>query len=199
LANTIREAFIAGQGKVLVSADYSQIDLRVAAHLSNDPKMIAAFEEGKDIHRSTAAWVNKVSEGEIDKKKRNEAKSLNFGILYGMGLYGFMRDSGVSMERAKFFINHYKKTFSGLTEFIEKTKKEAQERGYVETEMGRRRYIPNIKASNMMLRNAAERMAINLPVQGLAADIMKLAMIRVEEKVVKKYKEAQLNTDRAEH
>lgn len=192
LANTIREAFVAEQGKVLISADYSQIDLRVAAHLSNDPKMIVAFEEGKDIHRSTAAWVNKVSEDEISKKKRNEAKSLNFGILYGMGLYGFMRDSGVSMERAKFFIDHYKKTFSGLTEFIEKTKKEAQEKGYVETEMGRRRYIPNIKASNMMLRSAAERMAINLPVQGLAADIMKLAMIRVEEKVMKKYKEAQL-------
>ncbi len=179
LASTIREAFIAGQNKVLVSADYSQIDLRVAAHLSGDSKMIKAFEEGKDIHRSTAAWVNKVSEDEIDKKKRSEAKSLNFGILYGMGLYGFMRDSGVSMERAKFFIDHYKKTFSGLTAFIEETKEEARDKGYVETEMGRRRYIPNIKASNVMLRNAAERMAINLPIQGLAADIMKLAMIKV--------------------
>ncbi len=179
LADLIRESFVADKNKILVSADYSQIDLRVAAHLSNDAKMIEAFEKGKDIHSATAAWVNEIPESKIDKKKRNEAKSLNFGILYGMGLYGFMRDSGVSGERAKYFIDHYKKTFSGLTEFIEQTKKEARKKGYVETELGRRRYIPNIKASNVMLRNAAERMAINLPVQGLAADIMKLAMIAV--------------------
>ena len=186
LANLIRESFVADVGKSLVSADYSQIDLRVAAHLSNDEKMIEAFEKGKDIHAATAAWVNDVSEDQIDKKKRNEAKSLNFGILYGMGLYGFMRDSGVSGERAKHFIDHYKKTFSGLTEFLEETKEKAREKGYVETEIGRRRYIPNIKASNAMLRNAAERVAINLPIQGLAADIMKMAMIETE-KLLKKY------------
>jgi len=105
---------------------------------------------------------------------------LNFGILYGMGQYGFMRDSGVSGERAKFFIDHYKKTFAGLTRFIEKTKEDAREKGFVETQLGRRRYVPNIKASNAMIRGAAERVAVNLPVQGLAADIMKLSMIAAE-------------------
>ncbi|MEA2006739.1 MAG: DNA polymerase I [Patescibacteria group bacterium] len=188
-ADLMRQAFVADKGKILVSADYSQIDLRVAAHLSEDEKMVEIFKNGKDIHTSTAAWVNEVSEKEIDKVKRNEAKSLNFGILYGMGQYGFMRDSGVSGERAKFFIEHYKKTFAGLTQFIEKTKEDARKSGFVETELGRRRYVPNIKASNAMIRGAAERVAVNLPVQGLAADIMKLSMIAAEEHLKKINKE----------
>ena len=186
LADVIRSAFVSEKGKIFVSADYSQIDLRVAAHLSDDPKLIDAFEKGKDIHRATASWVNGIPEEKLTDKQRNEAKSLNFGILYGMGIYGFMRDSGVSQKRAKYFIDQYMKTFSGLKGYIEKTKEFAQENGYVETEMGRRRYIPNIKASNVMIRRAAERMAVNLPIQGLAADIMKLAMVQAEE-LLKKY------------
>jgi len=185
LADMIRSAFVAQQGHILVSADYSQIDLRVAAHLSGDKKMCEAFKEGKDIHSATAAWVNNVDEDKIDKKKRNEAKSLNFGILYGMGIYGFMRDSGVSNKRAKEFIENYKKTFKGLNNFIEKTKENARQTGYVETQLGRRRYIPNIRSGNSFLRSAAERIAVNLPIQGLAADIMKLAMIETMDLLAK--------------
>lgn len=192
LAGEIRQAFVAEKGYTLLSADYSQIDLRSAAHLSGDPKMIAVFQENKDIHRATAAWVNKIAEEKVTDKMRSEAKALNFGILYGMGLYGFMRDSGVSMKRARFFMEHYKKTYVKLMRFIDKTKEFAKENGYVETELGRRRYIPEINATNPQLRAAAERMAINLPVQGLSADIMKLAMIAVEEKILQKYNQSDM-------
>lgn len=191
-ADLIREAFVAEKGWVLVSADYSQIDLRVAAHLSGDERMIKAFKEGKDIHRATAAWVNRIAEEEVTKEQRSAAKSLNFGILYGMGIYGFMRDSGLSMESAKIFIDGYKKAFAGLQQFIEDTKQFARENDYVETELGRRRYIQNMSASNQFLRSAAERMAINLPVQGLSADIMKLAMVAVENKLLQKVNKKEL-------
>jgi DNA polymerase-1 len=183
VSELIRQSFVADKSKVLVSADYSQIDLRVAAHLSGDPKMMQIFQEGKDIHKSTAAWVNDIELDKVTKEQRSEAKSLNFGVLYGMGTYGFMRDSGVSQERAEFFIAQYMKTFSKLKEFIEKTKKDARQNGFVETEFGRRRYLPNINASNYMVRSGAERAAINFPIQGLAADIMKLAMLKVDDLV----------------
>jgi DNA polymerase-1 len=183
LAKEIRKAFVADKGKVLLALDYSQIDLRAAAHLSGDEKMIEIFQKGRDIHRSTAAWVNKIKEDEVIPEQRSEAKSLNFGVLYGMGVYGFMRDSGVSRDRANFFIEKYMETFSGLKDYLEKTKEFARKFGYVETELGRRRYIPNINNSNFQVKNAAERVAINLPVQGLSADIMKLAMIKVDEEI----------------
>ncbi len=185
LAKVIREAFVAETGKVFVSADYSQIDLRVAAHLSEDAKLIESFQKNKDIHRITAAWVNGVSEEEVTEKQRNEAKALNFGVLYGMGTYGFMRDSGVSKERAEFFINQYMEKFSGLKNYLEITRKIAHQRGYVETELGRRRYIANLNVANYQLRSAAERMAVNFPIQGLAADIVKLAMVEIEKKMKK--------------
>ncbi len=183
VSKLIRQSFIADKDKLLVSADYSQIDLRVAAHLSQDPKMMKIFQEGKDIHKSTAAWVNGIGLDKVTKEQRSEAKSLNFGVLYGMGTYGFMRDSGVSQERAEFFIAQYMKTFSKLKEFIEKTKEDARQNGFVETEFGRRRYLPNINASNYMVRGGAERAAINFPIQGLAADIMKLAMLKVDKMI----------------
>ena len=186
-AKRIRSAFVAPRGKKLVALDYSQVDLRVAAHVSGDAKMIEVFKNNRDIHRATAAWVNGVDLEEITKEQRSEAKSLNFGVLYGMGTYGFMQDSGVSRERAEFFIEQYMKNFSDLKNYLEKTKEFARENGFVETEMGRRRYVKGINASNFQLRNAAERIAINLPIQGLAADIMKKAMIDVEEKVLNKY------------
>lgn len=189
LATLIREAFIAEKGYGLVSADYSQIDLRAAAHLSDDPRLIEAFATGKDIHRATAAWVNGIAESEVTGQQRSEAKSLNFGVLYGMGTYGFMRDSGVSRQRAEFFIDQYMKRFANLKRFLEETKEFARKNGYVETELGRRRYIPNINAGNFQLRHAAERMAINLPVQGLSADIMKLAMKAVHGQLLKKYED----------
>ncbi len=187
LAKMIRNSFVCEEGKILISADYSQIDLRVAAHLSGDLKMIETFEKGHDIHRATAAWVNGIPENEVSDKQRSEAKSLNFGILYGMGLYGFMQDSGVSRDRAKFFIDEYAKTFSELKEFIESVKESTRENGFVETELGRRRYIPGINSSNAMVRSAAERTAVNLPIQGLAADIMKLSMLGAEKDLLNKY------------
>jgi len=187
LASKIRQSFVVADNKTLISADYSQIDLRVAAHLSGDAKMIKIFQEEKDIHRATASWVNEIKEDRITDKQRSEAKSLNFGVLYGMGIYGFMRDSGVSRDRAEFFINQYMKKFSGLKIYLDKTKKFAGENGFVETEIGRRRYIQNINSSNYQLRSMAERMAINLPIQGLSADIMKLAMVEVEDKILTKY------------
>ena len=187
LASLIRETFEAEKGYQLVSADYSQIDLRVAAHLSGDQRLIEIFQRGKDVHRATAAWVNNIPEEEVSEKQRSEAKSLNFGILYGMGLYGFIRDSGVSKERAEFFISQYMKNFPKLKEYLEKTKKFARQHGFVETEMGRRRYISNIKAANFKLKSAAERMAVNLPIQGLAADIMKLAMLALYREIQEQY------------
>ena len=184
VSKLIRQAFIADKGKILVAADYSQIDLRVAAYLSQDLKMIQIFKEGQDIHKSTAAWINNIKLSDVTKEQRSEAKSLNFGVLYGMGIYGFMRDSGVDYERAEFFIQQYMKTFSKLKEFIEKVKEDARKNSYVETEFGRRRYFPAINASNPMARSGAERAAINFPIQGLAADIMKLAMLKVDEELL---------------
>lgn len=187
LGKVIREAFISEKGTILVSADYSQIDLRAAAHLSDDKRMIDIFKEGKDIHQATAAWVNEISEDKVTSQQRSEAKSLNFGVLYGMGIYGFMRDSGVSRDRASFFIEQYMKKFSGLKKYLDETKELARKNGFVETEMGRRRYIPGINSQNALARQASERMAINLPVQGLAADIMKLSMIESDKLISEKY------------
>lgn len=187
LAKMIRSSFVSDDDSVLVSADYSQIDLRVAAHLSEDPKMIETFVNGKDVHKATAAWVNGITPEEVTDEQRGEAKSLNFGILYGMGLYGFMQDSGVSRDRAKFFMDSYMKAFSKLKDFIEEVKEKTRADGFVETEIGRRRYIPTINSKNAMVRSAAERTAINLPIQGLAADIMKLSMIAAKRDVTSKY------------
>lgn len=177
LADEIRQAFIADKDYKLLSVDYSQIDLRVAAHLSKDDRMIQAFCENKDIHRITASWVNGIPEKEVSSEQRSEAKSLNFGVLYGMGTYGFMRDSGVSRKRAEFFIAEYMRKFSGLKNYLEKIKKEARKKGFLETQMGRRRYISGFEKQF----GGAERMAVNFPIQGLAADIMKLAMVKVFE------------------
>lgn len=188
LAKMIRTAFIAGKNKKFVAVDYSQIDLRVAAHVSGDPKMIEVFENDRDIHQTTAAWVNGIKLEEVTKEQRKEAKSLNFGVLYGMGIYGFMQDSGVSRERAEFFIEQYMKNFNVLKKYLDNTKLLASEYGFVETEMGRRRYVGGINSTNFQIKNAAERIAINLPIQGLAADIMKKSMINVEIDVLSKYK-----------
>ncbi len=192
VAHLIRKAFVAEEGKVLLSADYSQFDLRVAAHLSGDQRMIKVFRENGDIHRSTAAWVNKVKPEEVTEEQRREAKSLNFGMLYGMGVYGFMRDSGVSKERAEFFMEEYKKNFPKLVNFLERIKEEVKKKGYAETELGRRRYFPNINSDNGRLRAAEERAAINFPMQGLTADIMKMAMVKIGKELLPKFPTAKL-------
>jgi len=183
----MRDGFVAADGYVLVSADYSQIDLRCVAHASGDKKMIEAFNAGADIHTMTAATVMGKKIEDITKTERASAKELNFGLIYGMGQYGFARAAGISNDEAKEFIKTYFERFSGIKDYIENTKKEAAETGYVETLFGRRRYVSNITAKNFMLKSGAERAAINMPIQGLAADIMKLAMIAVDIYINKTY------------
>ncbi|MFC1644449.1 DNA polymerase I [Patescibacteria group bacterium] len=184
----IRTAFEAEEGKVFIAADYSQIELRVMAHISGDEKLIEAFNEGADIHKKTAAEVNKTSLDEVTKQMRSEAKALNFGVIYGMGSYGFSESAGISQKEAKEYIKSYMENFPGVAKYIEDTKDFVKKNEFVETRTGRRRYLPEINSSNFMVRSTAERMAINMPAQGFAADIMKLAMLAV-------YKEYKNNPD----
>lgn len=181
LGELLRTAFEAEKGYSLVSADYSQIDLRVVAHVSGDKKMIETFMKGEDVHRATAAEVKKVPLSQVTEKMRSEAKALNFGVIYGMSVFGFSESAGIDREEAKKFINSYMEKFSGIAKYMKDTKEFARQNLYVETEMGRRRNVPEINSPNFQVQNATERMAINLPIQGLAADIMKLAMIKVYE------------------
>lgn len=181
IGKIIRTAFEAKEGNVFVSADYSQIDLRVMAHMSEDKKMREAFWAGEDIHLKTAAEVNKVTLSKVTQKMRREAKALNFGIIYGMGSFGFAQSADISRAEAKKFIDEYMQNFAKVAQFIKKTKESARKNEFVETETGRRRYLGEINSPNFVIQSGAERMAINMPIQGLAADIMKLAMIRVYE------------------
>lgn len=179
LGQVLRTAFVAENGWKLVSADYSQIDLRVVAHVSGDEKMIETFLKKEDVHRATAAEINKVPLSQVTEKMRRSAKALNFGVIYGMSVFGFSESAGIDREDAKKFIDEYMQKFSGVAKYMIKTKEFAKQNMYVETEMGRRRYISEINSSNFQVANATERMAINMPIQGLAADIVKLAMIAV--------------------
>lgn len=184
LGNEIRKSFVARDTKHrIVSLDYSQIELRVVAHLSKDPMMIEAFQKGEDIHKRTAAALNGVEIAAVTSEMRRAAKSINFGILYGMGVQGIMRDSGISRDEARLFLEKYFDVHAGIKTYMEATKALVHEKGYVETLFGRRRALPDIHASNRMLQAAAERAAINMPVQGTAADIMKLAMIAVHKAI----------------
>lgn len=181
LGQLMRVAFEAESGWKLVSADYSQIDLRSVAHVSGDEKMMELFRKGEDIHRATAAEVNKVPLSKVTEKMRSAAKALNFGVIYGMSVFGFSQSAGVDRDEAKKFIDAYMEKFQGITRYIRETKEKAKTNLYVETEMGRRRYIPEINSPNFQVANAAERMAINMPIQGMSADIVKLAMIKTYE------------------
>lgn len=179
LGQLLRVAFEAEEGNKLVAADYSQIDLRVMAHVSGDKKLIELFYQGQDIHRATAALINNVTLSQVTDKMRRGAKELNFGVIYGISPFGFATRAGVDRDQAKKFIDQYFERFPGVAAFMKKTKEFAKKYGYVETELGRRRNIPEINSPNFQVQSAAERMAINLPIQGLSADIMKLAMIKV--------------------
>ena len=181
LGRLLRTAFIAPDGRVLVSADYSQIDLRCAAHLSGDEKMMAAFRDGEDVHTATASEVFGVSLSQVTKAMRRQAKVLNFGVLYGMGTFGFMNAAGIARDEAQAFIDAYYEKFSTLSRYLAEVKDRARRDGFVETQLGRRRYIPEINSANFQVAAAGERMAVNLPIQGLTADIMKLAMIAADE------------------
>jgi DNA polymerase-1 len=176
----VRKAFIAGEGCVLLSGDYSQIDLRVLAHLSQDPQLLDAFRRGDDIHRATAVQIFGVESAAVTPDMRRVAKTVNFGVIYGMSGYGLEQATSLSRTEASQFIKLYFDKYKGVAEYLEATKRSARERGYVETLLGRRRYIPDINNSNGQIRAAAERMAINMPIQGTAADITKLAMIMVQ-------------------
>ncbi len=190
LGARIRDGFIAAPGKKLVGADYSQIELRIAAHLSGDKNMTRAFIEGEDIHRATAALVHGLKPEDVSDGLRREAKALNFGIIYGMGAYGLAQATDMDQKKAAEFIKEYLKKFSGVAKYMDGMRKFAHERGYVETALGRRRTLPEIQSTNQALVRGAERMAINMPIQGLAADIMKLAMLAAQELVDAKYRDS---------
>lgn len=183
LGAELRKAFIAEKGKVLVGVDYSQIELRLAAHIAQDKVMQKLFREGSDVHAETAAFVFKVPLEEVTKEQRRKAKVLNFGVLYGMGPQAFARASGVSYAEAQAFIDEYMRTYRGIAEYMQDAVAAAITQGYVETIYGRRRYLPEIKSGNPQVRAAAERMAINHPIQGSEGDIIKRAMIVIHNKI----------------
>jgi len=176
----VRRAFVPSRpGDVLLSADYSQIELRVLAHMTDDPVLLDAFARGEDIHARTAAEVFGIPQDQVTANQRRLAKVVNFGLFYGLSDFGLARDTGMSTEEARAFIDAYFRAYNRVREFLEGIKIQAREQGYVETVLHRRRYIQDIRSPNRMLRQGAERIAINMPVQGSAADIMKLAMIRL--------------------
>ena len=183
LGRAIRNAFVSKSGYGLMSFDYSQIDLRVAAFLSGDKKLIEIFTEDKDVHAAVAAQVFGVAEAEVTKEMRRRAKVINFGILYGMGVNALRENLGTTRAEAQEFYNNYFETFSRLAEYLEETKRSAAKEGYVETYFGRRRYFEGIRSSVPFIRASAERMAINAPIQGTQADILKLAMIQIDKEL----------------
>ncbi|HSR89644.1 MAG TPA: DNA polymerase I [Candidatus Udaeobacter sp.] len=183
LGREIRKAFVAETGNVLVSADYSQIELRIVASLAQDKRMIEIFNQDEDIHKATAAAINNVPLSEVTKEMRYAAKEVNFGVLYGMGPYGLSWRTGISQAEARDFIQKYFEAFSGVRKYIDETLAFTKKEGYCETLFGRRRYLPELNAGNFQLRAAAERMAVNHPIQGTAADLMKMAMIEVYSKI----------------
>ena len=180
----IRKAFIPRTpDRILVSADYSQIELRIVAAISGDPNMCEAFKQGKDIHTATAAKVYNIAEADVTKEMRYKAKSVNFGIIYGQGAFGLAENLGIPRAEAKEIIDNYKKEFVGITSYMDDTVKFAQTYGYVQTLMGRKRWLKDINSSNFTVRGFAERNAVNSPIQGTAADMIKLAMITIHEKM----------------
>jgi DNA polymerase-1 len=180
----IRQGFIAGNDSLrLIAADYSQIELRILAHLSGDKNMLEAFKSDEDIHRDTAAKVFGVASGAVTPDMRRQAKAVNFGVVYGISDFGLARNLGIARDKAKAFIDNYFGTYPGVRDWMETVKEEVRKDGYVTTMFNRRRYISDINSPNAVTRNAAERVAINTPVQGSAADIIKIAMVRLHERL----------------
>ena len=177
----IREAFIAAPGHVIISADYSQIELRIMAHLSEDPAMLRAFAEGEDIHRATAAEIFAMAPAEVASEQRRYAKIINFGLIYGMSAFGLAGNLGIERAAAQMYIDKYFQRFVGVRNFMDETRVRAKRDGYVETVFGRRLWLPEINSPNGPRRQGAERAAINAPMQGTAADLIKLSMIAVQD------------------
>lgn len=181
----VRRAFVPGEkGNVLLSADYSQIELRILAHLSGDHVLIDSFRNEEDIHRRTASEVFGVPQAEVTPQLRDRAKAVNFGIIYGISDYGLSKQLGISRQEAKLYITRYLERLPGVSQFLQEVVAQARENGYVTTILNRRRYLPDINARNLTLRSFAERTAMNTPIQGAAADIIKLAMLRVEKALI---------------
>jgi DNA polymerase-1 len=180
LGRRIRAGFVADPGNLLIGADYSQVELRLLAHLSGDAELIRRFRDGDDIHSATAAAVFGVGPSEVSPELRRRAKAINFGIVYGMSPFGLSRELGIGGKEAKAYIDHYFDRYPGVREYIEDVKTNARKNGYVSTIMGRRRFMRDIDSRNRVFREAAERMAVNTPIQGSAADLIKIAMIRVD-------------------
>ena len=180
IGRQIRKAFIAPEGRVLLAADYSQIELRLMAHFSQDDALVHAFQHGQDVHRRTASEVLSIAIEDVTNDQRRQAKAVNFGLLYGMSEFGLIRQLGFTREESQNYIKQYFHRYPGIYEYMQRTRQLALEQGFVETILGRRLYTPDIDARNMMVRTAAERAAINAPLQGSAADIIKIAMIEVD-------------------
>jgi len=192
LGRELRRFFVAREGWVLVDADYSQIELRVLAHVANDATMIQAFLNNDDIHRSTAAKVFHMPEQMVTPIMRSRAKAVNFGIVYGIGAFSLAKDIGVTRKEAETYINDYLANYAGIDEYMKRVVALAKENGYAETMFGRRRYLPELTSSNFNMRGFGERVARNMPIQGAAADIIKIAMIRVENRLEKENMKARL-------
>ncbi|MGC8718703.1 MAG: DNA polymerase I [Thermodesulforhabdaceae bacterium] len=188
----IREAFIPQKGYKLLSADYSQIELRILAHYSGDEGLCRAFHDGDDIHRATASEIFHVAPEDVTPDMRRQAKTINFGIIYGMGPFKLSRSLGISQSEAKQMIERYFERYAGVRRFIEETTALAQETGYVKTLFGRKRWIPEIKSQNKTVRQQGERLAVNTVIQGTAADIIKMSMVQIHEELQKRYPQAML-------
>jgi DNA polymerase-1 len=175
----IRRAFVAKPGSLLVGADYSQVELRIVAHMSGDEALLSAFREGKDVHRATAAEIFAVSEKAVTTEQRGIAKAINFGLIYGKTAFGLAQELNISRTEAQAYIDSYFRRYSAVRDFMNDAMEQARTTGYAQTLFGRRRPIRDMNSKNMAVRNNAERMAMNTPVQGTAADIMKMAMVVV--------------------
>jgi DNA polymerase-1 len=182
-SDEIRKAFVAERGYQLIGADYSQIELRIIASMAGDKKMIDSFKKGEDIHKRTASEVNEIPIEKVDKQMRYEAKAVNFGIIYGLGVHGLSQGTGISLEEARNFIEKYFSIHKEIQAYLENTKELAHKNGWVETLFGRRRYLPEINSGNPGVRAQAERMAVNMPIQGTAADLIKMAMIELQKRL----------------
>jgi len=183
MGGELRKMFVASEGKKLVDADYSQIELRLLAHIANDPVMLSAFENDEDIHTVTASQVFGVPVEEVTPLYRSRAKAVNFGIVYGISAFSLANDIGVMPKEAKAYIENYLEKYSGVRKYMTDIVKRAKELGYVSTLFGRRRDLPELKSHNFNTRSFGERVALNMPIQGTAADIMKIAMINVSRRL----------------
>jgi DNA polymerase-1 len=188
----VREAFIAPPGHRIISADYSQIELRIMAHISGDPGLTHAFAQGMDVHRATASEVFGTAPADVTPEQRRYAKTINFGLIYGMGAFGLAQSLGLDQKAARNYIDRYFERFAGVKRYMDQTKARAAECGYVETLFGRRIYLPEIRGGSGPRRSAAERQAINAPMQGTAADLIKLAMIAVQKALDEEQRETRM-------